>query len=169
VDRGTADMSFTLPVTRWGILRAETAVWKVAGLFLLAMALVGNQLGGQYVEHVHRPPLDRTLIVLANLFCVYAAVGGLSWLVSAASNRRGVALTVVFVILLASFLLNFLAQFWELAERLAFLGLLHYYRPLFILRDGVIPWRDMGILVAVAAVLWTAAGITFSRRDISTV
>jgi ABC-type transport system involved in multi-copper enzyme maturation permease subunit len=169
VDRGTADMSFTLPVTRWGILRAETAVWIVAGLIVLALALVGSELGGQFVEAGPRPQFGRTLVALGNLFCLYLAVGGLSWLVSAASDRRGTALTVVFVVLLASFLLNFLAQFWEFADRFAFLGILHYYRPLFILRDGSVPWGDMGTLLTAAAVLWIAAGVTFRRRDVCTV
>ncbi len=169
IDRGTADVTLTLPVTRWGILRAETAVWLAAGLAVLALGLAGNELGGRYVDPARRPELARTLVVLANLFCVYLAVGSLAWLVSAASSRRGPAMTVVFVLLLASFLLNFLAQFWELAERISFLGVLDYYRPLFVLRDGTVPWQDMGILVALAGAQWIAAGIVFDRRDVCTV
>jgi ABC-2 type transport system permease protein len=169
VDRGTADVTMTLPVTRWNILVSETVVWLLAGLIVLALGLAGNELGGRYVETVHRPDRYRTLLVLANLFCLYLAVGGLSWLVCAASNRRGPAMTVVFVLLLASFLLNFLAQFWEFAERISFLGVLDYYRPLFILRDGTVPWRDIGILVGAAGAQWVAAGIVFDRRDVCTV
>jgi hypothetical protein len=72
------------------------------------------------------------------------------------------------VAVVASFLLNYLAQFWEPARRVAFLGMLRYYRPLTILRDGAWPMRDMSILVGAALVLWTIAGLIFSRRDLST-
>jgi beta-exotoxin I transport system permease protein len=168
IDRGTADLTFTLPVTRWGVLRAETAVWLVAGLTILALALAGNQLGSRYVDGAGRVELSRLLTIVANLFCLYLAVGSLAWLVSASSSRRGPAMIVVFLILLASFLLNFLAQFWSVAKQLAFLGILDYYRPIYILRDGTVPWQNMGVLLSVAIVLWIAAGLVFNRRDICT-
>jgi ABC-2 type transport system permease protein len=169
IERGTIDLTLTWPVTRWAILRSETLVWLAAAVLVIALGWLGNQAGGRYLESHQPPDLTRSAIVLANLLCIYLAVGGLAWLVSAASDHRGTAITIVFLTLLASFLLNFLAQFWEVAQRISFLGLLNYYRPLFILRDGTIPWSDMGILLAGAAILWTTAGIVFSRRDICTV
>ncbi len=169
VDRGTADVTMTLPVTRWGLLASHSVVWIASGMIVLGMGLAGNVFGGRYVEAALRPDGQRVVIVLANLFCLYLAVGAFSWLVSASSNRRGMALTVVFVVLLTSFLLNFLAQFWELADRLSFLSVLYYYRPLFVLRDGAVPWGDVGVLLATAATLWIAAGVVFSRRDICTI
>ncbi len=169
IDQGTVDLTLTLPVTRWGILRADSLVWLAAGLIVLAVGLLGNETGGRFADADGRPELRRSLIVVANLACLYLAVGGLSWLVSTASDRRGPAIIIVFLILLASFLLNFLAQFWTVAERISFLGVLNYYRPLYIIRDGTVPWQDMGILLGVAAVLWIAAGIVFTRRDVCTV
>jgi beta-exotoxin I transport system permease protein len=169
IDRGTVDLTLTLPVTRWGILRAETAVWLVAGLTVIALGLAGNLLGGRFSGATPRPEFRNLLIVAANLFCLYLAVGGLAWLVSASSDRRGPAMIVVFLILLASFLLNFLSQFWSIAKNIEFLGILDYYRPINVFRDGSIPWHDMGILVGVALTLWIAAGIVFSRRDVCTI
>jgi ABC-2 type transport system permease protein len=169
IDRGTVDLTLTLPVTRWGILRAETVDWLAAGAIVLLSGFAGNELGGRYIDAAERPALGRSLLVLANLACLYLAVGGLAWLASAASNRRGPAMIVVFLVLLASFLLNFLAQFWTVAQRISFLGVLDYYRPLYILRDGTVPWQDMAVLLAVAMALWIAAGAIFSRRDVCTV
>jgi hypothetical protein len=168
IDRGTADVTMTLPVTRWGILASHTVVWIVAGVIVLAMALAGNSFAGAFVDPELRPGSERVQIVLANLLCLYVAVGAFAWLVSACSNRRGMALTIVFVVLLTSFLLNFLAQFWDVADRVSFLSVLYYYRPLFILRDGTIPWNDIAILLGVATTLWIAAGIVFNRRDVCT-
>jgi ABC-2 type transport system permease protein len=169
IDRGTVDVTLTLPVTRWGMLTAETIVWIAAGAIVLALGFAGNELGGWYVDDTLRPQVGRSLIVMANLFCLYLAVGGLAWLVSASSNRRGAALIIVLLFLLASFLLNFLSQFWEVADRIAFLGILNYYRPMYMIRDGAVPWGDMGVLLAVAVTLWIAAGVVFSRRDVCTV
>jgi ABC-2 type transport system permease protein len=169
IDRGTADVTFTLPVTRWEIQGSETAVWLVATAIVLALTLLGYWFGGSFTTDGEPLVWTRLLIVLANFFCLNLAVGGLTWLVSAWCDRRGTAIAIAFIVLLSSFLLNFLAQFWSVAERLSFLGLLNYYRPVFIFRDGTVPWHDIAILLAAAAGFWIAAGVVFSRRDVCTV
>jgi ABC-2 type transport system permease protein len=169
IDRGTIDLTLTLPVTRWAVLRSEAVVWLLFAVVLLGLGMLGYLVGRSYVAPEARPDISRTLIVLANCFCLYLAVGGLAWCVSASFDRRGPALALVFLILLASFLLNFLGPFWSVAKRFSFLGLLDYYRPMIILRDGAVPWSDMAVLLVIAAALWLVAGVTFSRRDICTV
>ena len=111
----------------------------------------------------------RPLAVIANLYCLYVAVGALVGLVSSLSDRRGRTVAVVFAIVLASFLFNFLTQFWPRARAVAFLSLLNYYRPLLILGDTTSPFADMLVVLATAAVLWTAAALNFARHDIRTV
>lgn len=76
---------------------------------------------------------------------------------------------IVFGIVLASYLLNSLAQFWGTAKSIAFLSLQNYYRPLLILRETAWPVTDMLVLIAVSAILWTAGVMIFARRDIYTV
>jgi ABC-2 type transport system permease protein len=169
IDRGTIDLTLTLPVARWTVLRSETVVWMVAGTVLLGLGFAGYLLGRSFVAADARPDVGRTVIVLANCWCLYLAVGGLAWCVSASFDRRGPALALVFLLLLASFLLNFLGPFWSAAKRISFLGLLDYYRPMVILRDGTVPWTNMAVLLAVFVVLWIAAGVIFNRRDICTV
>ena len=169
VDRGTADLLLGLPVSRWELFLSETLVWLICGLALLAAALLGNKLGGLALPPGARPPLARLLIVLLNLFCLYAAVGGFAWLVSSLSNRRGRAMTTVFLILLALFLLNYLAQFWQPLEKFAFLSPLHYHRPINVLASGAWPWRDLFVLTGVGGAFWLAGGVVFARRDLCTV
>ena len=108
------------------------------------------------------------MMVLLNVFCLYCSIGGLSWLASSLSERRGQALTAVFLIILALFLLNYLAEFWQPLERIVFLSPLHYHRPVAILVSGIWPWRDMVVLLGAGAFTWLAAGIIFSRRDLAT-
>ena len=168
VDCGTADVLLGLPVSRWEVFLSETVVWLVCGAAVLVAALAGNLLGGLALPPLDRPQLARLLPVLLNLFCLYAAVGGLAWLVSSLSNRRGRAMTIVFLILLALFLLNYLAPFWPPLEKFEFLGPLHYHRPVILLAGGNCPWRDLAVLAGAGGVLWLAAGVIFARRDLCT-
>ena len=160
-------------------------VWLVCGTVILAAALAGNLLGAHGLPPEHRPQLSRLLILLANLFCLYAAVRGLAWLVSSSSDRRGRAITILFLMLLSLFLLNYLvwclrnnytffgdttlAQFWHPLEKIAFLSPLHYHRPVNVLGTGAWPWRDMGVLLASGGAMWLTGGTVFARRDICTV
>ena len=169
VDRGTVDVLLGLPVSRWEVFLSETIVWLGCGAAILAAALAGNLLGGLGLPSDQRPHLTRLLIVLINLFCLYGAVGGLAWLVTSLSDRRGRATTIVFLILLVLFLLNYLAQFWQPLEKIVFLSPLHYHRPVNVLGNGIWPWKDLGILLGAGFALWLAAGALFARRDLCTV
>jgi hypothetical protein len=96
-------------------------------------------------------------------------VSGFTWLISALSNRRGRAITFVFLVLVILFLLHYLAQFWTPLHKIVFLSPLHYYRPAQVLTGVDFPWRDLAVLVSFGAATWLAGGIVFSRRDLCTI
>jgi ABC-2 type transport system permease protein len=149
---------------------SETAVLVASGVFLIAVGLLGHRLGMLTAEGDQKPALGPLIAVTANFLCLYLAVGGLAFLVSAVSDRRGRAIAVIFAILLASFLLNFLAQFWRPAEIVSFLSLMSYHKPLIVMKDdGAWPLGDMTVLLGFAVATWLAGGIWFARRDICTV
>lgn len=169
VDRGTIDVLLGLPVSRSAVMIAESLVWLGLGACLMIAALGGHVLGrltAQTGEPVRWAPL---LAAVVNLGSLYVAVGGLAWLVSAACDRRGKAVAVTLAVLLASFMLNFLAPFSRLAESLSFLSLLDYYRPWDVLRTSEWPVGHCAVLLAVGAATWAAALTLFCRRDICTV
>jgi ABC-2 type transport system permease protein len=168
VDRGTIDVLLGLPVSRWGVYISDSLAWLASGILLIAAALAGNWIGSLWLAASARPDYARVAIVLVNLLAMYAAVGALGYLCSSLSNRRGWAMGVVFAIVVTSFLVNYLAQFWSPAAKIEFLSVLRYYKPLFVMRDGTWPWANIGVLAAVAAVLWTVGGTITSRRDLAT-
>jgi ABC-type transport system involved in multi-copper enzyme maturation permease subunit len=168
VDRGTIDVLLGLPVSRWGVYVSETLVWGGAGTIILLAALAGNALGSSRVAHATNLSPVRMAMVVVNLWAMYLAVGGGASFLSALSSRRGKAMTASFVIVVGSFLVNYLAQLWAPAKRLEFLSVLKYYRPVNALKDGVWPVRDIVVLLIVAAVLWVAGGLVFARRDLTT-
>jgi hypothetical protein len=168
VDRGTIDVLLGLPVTRWGLYRLETLVWAASGLVVTLLGAAGNALGSLAASTGASTPWPRFAGILANFYCVYLAVGGGAWLASALADRRGRAIGAAFGFVLASFLLSYLAQFWAPAERLSFLSILKYYRPLAVLHDGNWALADMAVLLGAGGALWAAGGVVFARRDLST-
>jgi ABC-2 type transport system permease protein len=168
VDRGTIDVLLALPVSRWNVFVTESLVWLGAALSVVAAALLGNacatRLGGSTLDI----SVSRFLPVAASLFGVTTSVGAFAWLASCLSDRRGQALAVALLAVLASFLLNYLAPFWAPAHRIAWLSVLRYHQPLRVLQSGQWPWADLGVLLGAAAVMWVVAGTVFARRDLTT-
>ncbi len=169
IDRGTIDILLSWPVSRRKIYWSETIVWIVTGSFVICMGLVGHRIAAPTMPEEMRPDMQGVAMVMINLFGVYLAVGGIAMLVSSLSDRRGRAVAVIFALVLASFMLNFIAQYWAPAETIAFLSVMEYYQPARILQDGAFPTADMLVLIAVATVSWLVGGEIMARRSICTV
>lgn len=169
IGRGTIDFLLGLPASRRAVYYGEVAVWLAAGVFMVLMGLLGHRLTSPAMPAEMRPTLGEELPVIVNLYCVYIAVGGLALLVSASSDHRGRAVGVAFSIVLASFLLNFVAQFWGPAKAIAFASVMEYYRPAEVIRSGAFPTRDVATLLSVGGAAVVAGGEIFARRSISTV
>jgi hypothetical protein len=169
IDRGSIDVLLGLPVSRWQAYRSESLLWLVSGIVLVAAALTGNLAGSTIAGDVHRAPWPRLVMVVANLLALYVAVGGIAYLVSACSDRRGRAAGLVFAVVLLSFFLLVLGRFWAPARWFAWLGVLNYFRPHLILQCGDWPMVDMAVLVGVGLLAWTLGGYKLARRDICTV
>jgi ABC-2 type transport system permease protein len=166
VDRGTIDVLLSLPISRTSVFVSDVVVCLAAGAVVVAMGLAGNTLARSLLAPELRPTGIRTIVIAVNLYCLYVAVAGVTWLGSASSRRRGRAIAAVLAVVFAAFLLSFLAQFSPLARRVAFLSVLNYYRPLLTIRDASWPIRDLTVLLATGALLWLAAAIVLSRRDL---
>ena len=55
-------------------------MWLFAGLLVLLMGLLGHRLMSPAIPVAMRPTLTDVLPVMANLYCVYVAVGGITML-----------------------------------------------------------------------------------------
>jgi hypothetical protein len=168
IDRGTIDTLLGLPVSRRAVFLSEAVIWSASGFLMLATGYLGHVLASPAMPPDMRPGPKLAATILTNLYCVYLAVGGIAFLASAISNRRGLAMGEVFALVLASFLLNFLAQFWPPAKKVAFLSVMEYYRPAQIVIQGQFPVGDVAVLLAVAALMLVVASEVFARRNIAT-
>ena len=105
--------------------------------------------------------------VQLNVLALAVALGGYALLISAMSNDGGQVTAWTAGITVGMFFVDFLATLWSPAEPLGPLTIFYYYDPLAIAKDGGIPWLDIGVLLAVGAVGFVAALVTFQRRDIA--
>ena len=138
-------------------------------MLVLLMGLSGHLLAAPFMPDKLRPALPNVFIVMSNLLLLYLAVGAIALLVSTMSDRRGRAMAVVFALVLFSFLLNFLAIYWEPTKPFAFLSVLEYYRPAQVMLSGNAPLGDLAMLFLVALTAWTAGGEVMARRSLCTV
>jgi ABC-type transport system involved in multi-copper enzyme maturation permease subunit len=169
IDRGTVDFLLGLPVSRWKLFLAETVGWLVSGFLIICTGILGHVLVAQQYSADMRPTMAVTAMILANLFSMYITVGAIAFLISSISDRRNKAMGGIFALLLFSFLVNFLARFWEPAQSWARISVLEYYRPATVIRDGVFPLTNVAILLSVGFVCWFMAGTILRRRSICTV
>ncbi len=168
VDRGTIDIALGLPISRWQWMRIEGLMWLVSAMLVIGVLVAGNRIGSSIGGSEPALGAARTGAIYMNLLGLYLAVGAGAWLISALSDRRGKAITIAFVLIVTSFLISYLEQFWEPARVAAWFSVMSYNRPLYILRDGAWPVRDLCVLYGAAAVLWSSAAWWFTRRDLCT-
>lgn len=169
IDRGSVDFLLGLPVSRWKLYVSEAIGCVLSGAVILSVGFTGHLLAASSLQPEMRPGWFALFGILSNLMAVYLAVGGLTFLISANSDRRGRAIGIMFAILLASFLLNFLAQFWDPAKSISFLSIMEYYRPALVIKSSSFPWQDVGVLSAITLITWITGGVIFRMRSICTV
>ncbi|MGE0481646.1 MAG: ABC transporter permease subunit [Phycisphaerae bacterium] len=166
IDRGTADLLLTLPVSRTSVYLTTTFVWAAMSLPLALAPLVGIALGDWISPLRERVNFAALAPLVWNLYAFLLAIGGIAMCCSAVFVRRGAAVGWVLALLLASFMITFFAGVSPTMQKIAFLSLLEYYRPLPVARSGNVPWNHMAVLVGVFVVSGGAGLAYFRRRDI---
>lgn len=166
VGRGTADLLLTLPLRRSTVYISSCVPWLI-GIALISAACVFGLALGERIWPLDKPlDLGRIALVSINLAALNFCIAGVTMMVSSLTSRRTIAIGVVLTALLISDVVNLVVPFWEAIEPIAFLGFLHYYRPLPLLRSGALPAGDLTILIGVGTLCWLIGLWHFSRRDI---
>ncbi|MBI5863887.1 MAG: hypothetical protein HZB38_05160 [Planctomycetes bacterium] len=166
IDRGTADLLLTLPVSRTRLFSTVTLVWISVGAVLCVMPWIGIRCGRQMFTKAHDIDLAILWLPIANLYALYIAIGCLTLAISTFLTRRGVAIGITLGILMLSFLLNFVVTLVPAAKPWSWTGLLDYYKPLECIRAHELPWPNILALLGFSLVAWLIGLMQFRRRDI---
>lgn len=168
IETGTADILFTLPITRTQILFNNLFVWiALSGLSSLCPVL-GIWLATTFLGAKETIIVTDYLPVSANLFALNFAVGGMATLASSLNNKRSVAIAVVIAILVTSITLNFVEPFLPVLGPLKYVNLLYYFRPVDVIRSESWPWGPICLLSSTGGILCIIAMYCFQKRDIAT-
>jgi ABC-2 type transport system permease protein len=174
IERGTADLLLSLPVTRTTVYSSTTLVWLLAAVILSFCPIPGIWIGIHIFETGEPVDIFRYFPPALNFFCLNLAVGALSSMIACLLNRRGQAIGIVVGVAFVSSVINFLVPFLdtgtvsELIKNVRFLSLLNYFRPVDIVRTGHWPFAEMAALITFSLVCWAIGLFAFSRKDVPT-
>ncbi len=168
VERGTADLLLTLPLSRSVIFVSNGLAWMVIAAVLSACPIIGVAIGMQIFETDEVVELHRYIAPTVNFFAINMAIGGISTMVGCLSNRRAPAVGVIVGVAFVSVVLNFVEPFLPSFQSIRYLGLLNYFRPVDIVRTGEWPIGSLGVLIALTLFTAGVGLLRFSRKDIPT-
>lgn len=166
IERGTADLIFTLPLSRTKIFASQSIVWLLAAALIGLAPGLGIWLGAWMFAKPGEVEFLRFVPALANLICVHWWVGSFACLVSVSLNRRAHAVGIVIGVLLLSATLNFVEPFLEPIRPMRFASLLNYFRPVDVVRHGIWPTSQLICLLASSLGCWLIAWRILLRRDL---
>jgi ABC-2 type transport system permease protein len=177
IDRGTLELLLAQPLARARLLLAHFLVdWTVIPVLCLSM-WAGISLGAWLADFAGYPSDDMHVDAavfgpsLLNVAAFLFAVSGFTILLSALGRFRGRVLGLAVLLMLLQFLVNVVAQLWDVIKPLQPLSVFYYYQPQKIILNSAWPadrevWDRLMVLVAVGAAGYLAALWTFTRRDL---
>ncbi len=162
------DLVLARPIPRSTVIRRSVLL-----IVLLSAAIVGAMTGATLaaVRWIAPPqgagPSAALVASLAvNLWGLLVCVGGVALAIGAGARRRRVAATAAGLVMLALFLLDYLARIWKPAASASRLSPFHYYDAMTIVMGRPLPIAHLAVLLGVAAVAVLVAFVLFARRDL---
>ena len=168
VEKGTADLMLTLPVSRFRVFCSTTLVWALIAIVLSFVPILGIWLSILILQPEESIDISRYVAPAINFACLNLAIASMAAMIGSIYDRRGLAVGTTICIALVSVVLNFLEPFIEVLDSIMFLSFLNYFRPVDVVKDGVFPTTSCLVLLGFVAACWLVGMTVFSRKDIPT-
>ncbi len=137
-------------------------------IFVLAAMIFGSWVGLYWLApaEVLQPTLRSVGFIVCNLGALMLSWGGITLAITSVTRRRAIPAAVAGLLALASYLVDYLARFWNPARSVNWLCPFHYFNALDLVSSGTLPRRDICVLGVVAASGICLAYLLFERRDL---
>jgi ABC-2 type transport system permease protein len=167
IEGGFADLVLAKAVGRHVPITRTVLVLLMSVTSLLATMVAGTLAGLALLASPNLTYSTKALFSLAaNLGALLLCWGGIAMAAGTVVRRRAVAATVAGMMAFAGLLLDYLGRLWKPATNIAQLSPFRRYDPLQIILTGVLPARDIEILLAIAVAGVIAAYVVYARRDL---
>lgn len=166
VEDGTIEFLVSRPIDRRTLLGARMAAWAVGMGVVVMAAYLGTVAGIVFFETLSDFSPLRALYFPLSLGPLLVLIGGLAFLVSAASSTRTRVYGVAVGFTVGSYFLNFAAGLWDPLEPLGPVSPFHYVAPAEWALNGI-EWLPALAMTAIGIALGAAALAVIDRRDIA--
>ncbi|HUK63762.1 MAG TPA: hypothetical protein VLV15_10515 [Dongiaceae bacterium] len=168
VERRFVDLVLARPVARHTVVTRTIVVTLAAAAALLGLMTLGTWLGLLWFAPAGAPwpPASQIAALVAGLGALAVCWSGIALAIAARARRRSVAGSVVGLLALATFLLDYVARVWAPARPVARLSPFRYYNPTEVLLGRALNPAHLWVLAAVGLLGFGIAYLVFGRRDV---
>jgi ABC-2 type transport system permease protein len=162
------DLILSRPLARHWVITRSVVLILISTVFVLLLMILGTW-GGLYFlapSGAERPTSRLIWSLALNLGVLMVCWGGIALAIGSRARRRSVAGSVVGVLALTMFLLDYVGRAWQPAEAIAWLSPFRYYSPLDLVMGNQIPAHNLWVLAGIAVFGFALSYYLFSRRDI---
>ena len=166
-ERGTMDVFLSLPIVRWRLALEKLVAFSLLVTGVIVLSFVGMWLGILITPALATVDMGKILAATLGMIPGSLVILAFTFLVSVILRRRGQAIALASVFIVASYFIDTLGRAAPdtILAPLRALSLFAYYDGSGVMQYGV-SWVNVAVMIAAAIVL-TIGGIWFfQRRDV---
>ena len=168
VESGLVDLELARPMPRHRLLTRSLLLACASLIIAAGMMFFGTWLGAWLFGAGDMGLPARTLRaqLLVNLLAVSWCFATFALLVATLSKRWTTAFTSVMLVVVVTYMIDFLAIGWRPMRTISWMSPFYYYQPLSIIAGDAPIGRDLAVLAAASSMFIALAYWQFQRRDL---
>jgi len=168
IESGLVDLELARSLPRHRLLTRSLLLLGLAVAAGLGLMFAGTTLGARLfgAPLAQLPSAAVRVSLLAHLGALAVCFGAVGLWLASISRRWTTAFTTGALLMLVTYLLDFLAIGWEPMRRVAWISPFHYYPALAIVAGEDAGSHNLLVLLGAAAVFTAVAYVRFQRRDL---